>query len=35
LGSAPVVVPPPHWGSSKTRAKQQLNARMGPSVYVP
>ena len=35
LGSAPVVLPPPHWGSSKTRARQQLNARILRSVYVP
>jgi alkyldihydroxyacetonephosphate synthase len=34
LGSAPVVAPP-HWGSSKTRAKQQLNARIRGLVYVP
>gem|GEM_PF-40484 len=35
FGSAPVGLAPPHWGSSKTRAKQQLNARIRGLVYVP
>jgi len=33
--ASPVALPPPHCGRSKSRAKQQVSARMLPPVYVP
>ncbi len=35
FGSAPEEPPPPHAANSKNTAKQQGNARIVPSVYVP